>query len=108
MAPSAFKIYHRIELRLSEGARGPPHRESCGCTSEFATTRWLTLLKQRLLGGMGIVFDHFLLEMLRGVIFFLCTSFYSRYRHHCMKEMCYSKCFDAEKMVILDHFNAAS
>ena len=36
---------------------------------------WLTLLKQRLLGSLGIVFDHFLLEMLRGIIIFLCTPF---------------------------------
>ncbi len=61
-----------------------------------------------LLGGMGIVFDHLLLEMLRGIIIFLCKSFESRYRHHCMKEISYSKCFDAEKMAIRGHVNAAS
>ena len=57
---------------------------------------------------MGIVFDHFLLEMLEGINIFLFTSFESRYRHHRMKEIFYSKCFDAEKMIILDHVNAAS
>ena len=41
---------------------------------DYISTSWHTLLKQRLLGGMGIVFDLFLLEMLRGIILFLRRS----------------------------------